>query len=441
MTTTAKPRSPKRPSASSISPQNWYNYYAGYSATFVEDVLASLALDSGKLIVDPWNGAGTTTQVADGLGVPSWGGDINPAMAVVAKARLLGPYVSPSELSLCEEILVSAGAGSNTNALPEDPLLVWFTHQGCDSVRALERCIARFLDPDWRSGPPNSGEHVTRLSSLASFFYLALFRTTKELLASFRSSNPTWIRRPADNRFKLSPSFSALQRVFRRQVEMMVASDSKLPLSDLPHSADADARGARAAIAVASSANIPLLSKSVGAVISSPPYCTRIDYAVSTAPELAVLGLSQIQFRELREAMIGSSTVAKGAPAIDPAWGATCANFLDAVAGHPSKASATYYLRNHLQYFDKLSRSLKEIDRILASRAPCVLVVQDSHYKELHNDLPAIVLEMASALGWSPVDRHDYRSKRHMGRVHQAAKKYRVVTEATESVLVFTSAA
>lgn len=440
MRRTAELRSPKRPPGSATE-RSWYNYYAGYSATFVEDVLNSLELDRAELIADPWNGSGTTTEVAHRLGIPSWGGDINPAMAVVAKARLLSSYVSPSELSLCEEILISAQVPPSREPMIDDPLLTWFTQQGCESIRALERCIGRFLDPNWRTGPPGNGERVTSLSSLAAFFYLALFRSVKELLAPFRSSNPTWIRRPLDNRFRLTPSPTTIERVFRQQVELMVKSTSSPSVELTRRTVDHDSPKALARLAVASAANIPLSSGTASAVISSPPYCTRIDYAIATAPELAVLGVSQLQLRELREAMMGSSTVSADSPTIDPGWGQTCATFLGEVAAHPSKASGTYYLRNHLQYFDKLSRSLTEIDRVLAPGAACFLVVQDSHYKELHNDLAAVVVEMAGALGWTDVDRHDYLSKRHMGRVHRTAKQYRAVTEATESVLVFTTAA
>ncbi|WP_410712175.1 DNA methyltransferase [Bradyrhizobium sp. BEA-2-5] len=43
---------------------------------------------SGQVVLDPWNGSGTTTSVANGAGLTAVGIDINPAMAVVAKARL-----------------------------------------------------------------------------------------------------------------------------------------------------------------------------------------------------------------------------------------------------------------------------------------------------------------------------------------------------------------
>ena len=42
---------------------SWYRYYAGYSAGFVEQALKESAATAG-LLLDPWNGTGTTTVVA-----------------------------------------------------------------------------------------------------------------------------------------------------------------------------------------------------------------------------------------------------------------------------------------------------------------------------------------------------------------------------------------
>src|SRR5207247_10181768 len=134
--------------------------------------------------------------------------------------------------------------------------------------------------------------------------------------------------------------------------------------------------------------------------------------------------------RALRAALLGSSTVLRDEAAIDSDWVKTGRIFLTALKRHGSKASATYYLRIHRQYFDGLVRSLRELDRVLRLGAPCVLVVQDSRYKEIHNDLPTIATEMAKSVGWRVADRHDYQSTRHIGRVHRK-------TAATESALLF----
>src|SRR6266480_3133141 len=120
-----KPRSPKLPGEPATGSDSWYRYYAGFSADFVRDVLGDLDLTPGDLIADPWNGSGTTTAVADELGLSAWGGDINPAMVVIAKARLLGRRVRPSEVSLCEAILDSSRSPVLWKG-GDEPLRAWF---------------------------------------------------------------------------------------------------------------------------------------------------------------------------------------------------------------------------------------------------------------------------------------------------------------------------
>ena len=58
----------------------------------------------------------------------------------------------------------------------------------------------------------------------------------------------------------------------------------------------------------ASSLQLPVASGSIDAAISSPPYCTRIDYVKATLPELAVIGYPNGNVtRRLREMMIGDA--------------------------------------------------------------------------------------------------------------------------------------
>ena len=64
-----------------------YRYYAGYSRPFVYDILSRWP--SHALVLDPWNGSGTTTTVAAELGLECVGVDLNPAMVVVARAALI----------------------------------------------------------------------------------------------------------------------------------------------------------------------------------------------------------------------------------------------------------------------------------------------------------------------------------------------------------------
>jgi tRNA G10 N-methylase Trm11 len=195
-------------------------------------------------------------------------------------------------------------------------------------------------------------------------------------------------------------------------------------------------RAVTTSLKVASSTSLPLLDRVVDFVLTSPPYCTRIDYAMATAIELAVLGYgSSGGLGALRRQLIGTSTVPAEVPEASAAWGPSCCEFMQKVAGHRAKASGTYYYKNHAQYFTSISQSLAELGRVLNPGGTCVLVAQDSYYKDVHNDLPQIFVEMASAHGLKLVRREDFRLAATMARVNPRARQYRSRFNATESVL------
>src|SRR5216684_580563 len=99
-------RNPKRNKHNRNGRSGWYEYYAGFSPTFVDDALALSFAEPGiDRILDPWNGSGTTTDVATRKGFDCIGFDLNPATVIVAKARTLQPNVQPSLASLLEDIL------------------------------------------------------------------------------------------------------------------------------------------------------------------------------------------------------------------------------------------------------------------------------------------------------------------------------------------------
>ncbi|MCB6704885.1 hypothetical protein LI092_10345, partial [Streptococcus parasanguinis] len=78
----------------------------------------------------------------------------------------------------------------------------------------------------------------------------------------------------------------------------------------------------------------------------------------------------------------------------------TCLETLSKIENHHSKASRTYYLKTYLQYFHSIFLSLKEIDRVMKNEGKCIIVIQNSYYKDIFIDLKQIFIEMIKYLGW-----------------------------------------
>ena len=404
---------------------SWYPYYAGFSERFAGRLIASAKMELASAVSDPWNGSGTTTAAAASLGHDAYGYDLNPVMVLAARARMLSKRAKHSLVPIGATIVKAA---HDCRTSEGEPLNTWFVPESAHCLRALERAIQRVLVSVGDTFSLLNSDRIQLISDLAAFFYVALFRTTRQFLQRFEASNPTWLKEPGSAQERLRPSRIDVRVAFQQQIKTMadgIEGDSLTKDSEVN-------------ISVGSSDKLPLPDNAVDFVLSSPPYCTRIDYAVATRVELAVLGYrTESEFDDLRRMLIGTSTVPRVAPSPNKNWGKTCNLFLEKVAAHKSKASASYYLKNHLQYFDSIYNSIGEISRTLKTNGACVLVVQDSYYKDVHNDLPQMIVEMSDHQFLELAQHIPFRHQRTMAGVNPEVRKYRSKVDAVESVLCF----
>ena len=413
-----------------LAPQNTrlFPYYAGYSASFATNLLQSMKLGKGALVLDPWNGSGTTTSAAVQLGCSVVGQDLNPVMVLVAKAALL-PRSEVSSLVPLAKSILSSIQPEVESGLHEEPLEKWLSRRSAKFFRAIETNINQVLVSHQKYLQLTSNLSLGGTSPLAAFFYLSLFAVARRLLLSFIPSNPTWVKTPALASNRLKPADETIRELFIEEItSLALRKEHCMWEPEIDH---------RATILLGSSEKLSLSNASVDAVITSPPYCTRIDYAVATSIELAVLRLSVSEFTTIRRSLMGASTVSAEMPSIYASWGETCVQFMERLYEHPSKASKTYYFKNHLQYFCALNQSLNELSRVLSPSGVCVLVVQDSYYKELKNDIAGIAVDMAKNAGISIRLRNDFSSNRSMASINKKAREYLEKRITTESVLCF----
>ncbi|ADV27469.1 DNA methylase N-4/N-6 domain protein [Pseudoxanthomonas suwonensis 11-1] len=415
--------SPKQDAKNRTVWDEFFPYYAGYPVKFASTIIESIDLARGSVVLDPWSGSGTTPYAAARAGVDSLGFDINPAMVVVAKARLLPPSEASSLLPIVDQIIGVSRSFEPLDA--HDPLSVWFGPQTACHLRSVEMGIREVLV----GRQLNAETDINSISCLASAFYVALFAVTRSLAGKFRGSNPTWLRSPKKGEIRVSVSQERIFMAFRSKLAQM--ADALASQRDIVNDSRIDIR-------LADSTNIPLPDSTVDAVITSPPYCTRIDYATTTRSELAVLhGLLPSCHVDLGRRMLGSIRVPQRTIEVRESWGGACGKFLRAVASHESKASAGYYLKTHLDYFDKLDKSIGEVSRVLKSHGVLVMVVQDSFYKDIHNDLPRIVTEISRNHSLRIRQRNDFLIRRSMASINNKSKAYRSRSDAVEAVLCF----
>ena len=398
---------------------DWYPYYAGYAQGFVSDVLDLLKIEPGQTILDPWNGSGTTTQVAMHKGIQAYGYDINPVMVTVANAKALSNITYDALIDLANNILEESSPSKMRIKTVGDPLNYWFQDDSIYYIRKLDFYLVKHT-----TRPPYS----VNGSTLRDFFHVILFRTVKSLLPSFRSTNPTWIKKATSPEERIHITRKKIYKIFLQETMLMAAYFKN----------QNQFQQVAPIIAFGDSRKLNLATASVDHVITSPPYCTRIDYVIATLPELALLKLDHIDFNDLRSKMLGTNKIQKTKDVgYSPAWGGVCKDFLKSVAAHGSKASKEYYLKVFLQYFHSFYNSMIELHRVLKQNGTCTLVVQSSYYKDVYLDLPSIIEEMSLLFCWKLEERCDFNSKATLSNLNKGSRLYRGTSAVQETVLSF----
>jgi len=183
-----------------------------------------------------------------------------------------------------------------------------------------------------------------------------------------------------------------------------------------------------------SEAQLP--ESSFDAVLTSPPYLTRLDYVKATLPELLLLNrLNGTNLHQLRLKMMGSPLVGIDAPLEDIRWGPTALRLINQVRKHPSKASSTYYLRFYLKYFTALYNGIERITLFLNHNGVACIVTQRSHYKEILIDLPQIIVEMGDSLGLYRIDQLDFPWNKSIAIINSCSLK--ASNRTVETAMIF----
>lgn len=123
-----------------------------YPAKFISSIpralITSLGVVPGTAVLDPFCGAGTTLVVAQELGIPSIGIDLNPIACLISRVKTI-PL--PSAGLTPTALRVAQVARSGDAAVPEIPNVDhWFTEDVSAAIAALIAQIDRVVDPAMR---------------------------------------------------------------------------------------------------------------------------------------------------------------------------------------------------------------------------------------------------------------------------------------------------
>ncbi|MDH4378379.1 MAG: DNA methyltransferase [Vampirovibrionales bacterium] len=366
-------RSPKQKPANQA--RKSLRYYAAYSEGFVEDVIRSLKLPKDAVILDPWNGSGTTTLVASRLKFNSIGFDLNPAVSQMAYSRLASMPDMEKAITTVKKAFIKSHSKQLYQYL--GAFEKWFDEQSISHLSALRAAIHK-----------SSNDSI-----VLGLIDTAICTGLREQLTAFKTKNPSWLRFCRSHEKKISLDIALLEETTIGLIGQCTpqASNSLKPLLQTKNIIESG-----------------LQSASVDAVITSPPYCTRIDYGIATVIELAWLGLGINAIQDLRLQMTGTPRVRKETFSANENLPFSVKELLEAIETHPSKASKSYYLKTYHQFFNDMYLSFEELHRVIKPQGSLCVVVQDSFYKDVHVKLPALLEAILETIGFEILGKTPY---------------------------------
>jgi SAM-dependent methyltransferase len=424
---TCLPLDAKRKPSMQTGFEGWYPYYAGYTEDFARGVLRQLGDGLALTVLDPWNGSGTTTRIAYEMGHHAIGFDLNPVANLVASAKIAHPDDALHVTGLARRLASVAPMDIDGT----DPLLAWMAPSVVSQYRAIEGGILQELATS--SGGVVANPRTGSVPPLAAFLLLALICAARETASLHRGTNPTWTT-PGEARRR------AVRALGKRWVARVVDMAREL---DATQAGDGTVAWP-ARISTGDARALPLGEAHVDLVLTSPPYCTRIDYVVSAPFELAALGVGRDapEFEALRRASMGTPLARKGpTPEIPRTWPRGIRDLLTSIRSHPSKASRSYYYKTFHQYFADVRASLSEIYRVLRPGGLAVLVVQTSYYKELCIDLPSLYVQLGEDLGFKGAIIGEAPVHRALAQIHPHSLHHRKESRYREAIVALEKAA
>lgn len=367
------------------SRNEFYRYYAGYPLDFAEWALGKLELPPGGLVVDPWNGSGTTAAACARLGFSFQGYDINPVMVHLGRARVASTvdFKEARELiDMVEEIVAD-----------QPSLTVAVAGQAFREIPVT-----------------NEAAHSIAIA--------ALFPLARNLLGDEKTKNPSWFRAGISLR-DMPLEGSTFWKRWRSLLDDVAQWRSTRD----------DPDGSVTSVERGDSRKSLGRKDAFDGLLTSPPYLTRLDYVHATLPEFLLLAEFDLvpDMQRLRRSMLGSPLTSGRPQQNVERLPEDIRLLLRAIETHASKASASYYFRFFSTYFVDLYASMRNIAKVLKTGGRGCLVVQSSHYKEIEIDLAKAVISLAAGVGLGHCETVEFTSRRSMSlvntRAHEEARK------------------
>ena len=299
----------------------WGRFLAAFSSVFAESAVNLLCRGRSGLLYDPFVGSGTTLVAAAKAGVKAVGNDLDPASAILSRARIASKYSARRVRELLKP---------GTRTVPAN-----FAQEttDCFAREDLSYAASVFSRVQRELPRPNGSAFHGLLDDTSGLFDSEAIALAALLLAAtsaakvVRGSNPVWQRKAITG-----------ERIRTTPLPEGANARARLMMEDPDLAAVPGTRDVRVICEAAQDTSLD--DGSVDFVLTSPPYLNRLDCVVNHLPELLLLtGFQNLDLERLRSSMIGTTKMVAKTD-LDARVGPYCTKLLKRIAEHPGYGRA-----------------------------------------------------------------------------------------------------
>jgi tRNA G10 N-methylase Trm11 len=363
----------------------WYQYTQGYSAELVKELCNELKIGTNDLVFDPFAGCGTTLLSCQQLGIPAVGSEISPVMAWVAEGKITK----------------------------------WDHDELKELIQNLKKPNCRVKDRNSKLGKSVFSDYLTKAYSLNILNQLEIYSESISKMKIDKKQKQfllfgliailedvSQIRKHGSHyRYLLKDENIGLQKLNIAVVDpesdiweiflgklMQMLDDVKNFQND---------KHCRSEVMIEDARHTSLEANSVSAVITSPPYLNRNNYIAQQKAELAVLNMisSKDQYKKLVNSTFRSHTEGKLDGELNPQLDEV-QTLLNAIKLTKQNNPKIPHMISG--YFDDITTTLAEIDRVLKPGGVCALVVGNTRWGGVVVPVDHLLMLIAEEKGFIP---------------------------------------
>lgn len=362
-----------------LARHRWYYYKEGFSPLLVEKAIESAGLQGSDVILDPFNGSGTTTLTAALNGYNSIGIEVNPFTSFLSKVKVINEQVSNIE-RYKETLLSGVNQGADSGLIGFSS----FSKPGKNNKWLFNDSVLRAFEGGWRS------LHQIPSPEIKELFQLALITSTMNNCNARRDGK--CLRYSAnwnENGFDKESFITALKNNLL-QMEEDIESHSITEHNPIIYNGDC-----RKILSEEATGKFKLC-------VTSPPYLNTFDYTDIYRPEM-FLGKFINTKQELydhRLNTVRSHVQARWEIPLQDDFGALYVESMKHVVAHKDELMHKQIPMMIQAYFEDMANILRMLRAKAEKNAQLWLIVSNSAYANKEIPVDLIIGDIGSKAGW-----------------------------------------